>query len=141
MTDFEKRMQHLVELMNADLQNTRSGTQMTLGEMILRLESLPQDAVVKADLNAISIGSVNSYRGYYCDLALVPSGIESTVGQVADMLRAAIGATFEGYKGGDFVMTKATPLWLSGYGSASGDRVMAINLVDGFAVIQTEQEQ
>ena len=51
---------------------------------------------------------------------------------------AAMGAEFEGYKGGEYIMGANTPLWISEYGEASGTRIMAVN-ADG--TIETSQEE
>lgn len=63
-------------------------------------------------------GTVHSYRGYYSDLAFSSVGA-STVEAVLSDLRSALDNTYEGYKGGEFVMDEDTPLWVSEYGESS----------------------
>jgi len=58
----------------------------------------------------------HSYRGYYDELAFEPAEHVS----VAEMLRAAesaLGATYEGWKGGSFTMDARTEVWLAEVGS------------------------
>lgn len=99
----------------------RAVIQMTLGELIEALEALAPD-------RAISVGGeADSYRGYYSDLAFEP-GMSGTVGELLATCRDAMGKSFEGYKGGDYYMAANTPIWLSFYGVASGDRLMGLNI-------------
>lgn len=112
-------LQAYLDGMSAKAQRERSKTQMTLGGLIAALEAMPADAVVA------NIGSPMSYRGYYSDLAF--SRGEGTR-PAADLLVEAngcMGRVFQGYKGGDYQMGEATPLWIAEYGDC-GDRLMAI---------------
>lgn len=112
-------IQALVNQMNAEAQQERSGTQLTLGGLIERLEAMPQDAKV------IGFGEPHSYRGYYCDLAFEKTAEKRTVAEVLYEVRGCMGQKFEGYKGGDFWMTGNTPVWLADYGRC-GLKIMAI---------------
>jgi hypothetical protein len=63
-----------------------------------------------------------SWRGVYAELSFGFSfeGKEPTVKKIITELREAVGKTYEGYKGGDFVMGRSTPVWVANYGN-SGD--------------------
>lgn len=82
----------------------------TLGEIIKHLEGLPRDQSV-----AEGFGNPHSYRGYYEDLAFEPVE-NTTVGEMLDAAREALGQTFGGYKGGDYHMDEGTDCWLAEYG-------------------------
>lgn len=82
----------------------------TLGELIRYLELLPPDQPVD-----VGFGRPHSYRGYYEDLAFEPVA-NTTIGNMLAAARSALGATFEGYKGGDYVMGERTDCWLAEYG-------------------------
>lgn len=57
----------------------------------------------------------HSYRGYYECLAFEPAkGV--TVGSMLEAAVSADGATYQGYKGGDFRMGKYTDVYLAEYG-------------------------
>ena len=105
-------MQQLVNNMSAEQQSMRKESdQFTLGELIERLEQLPEDM-------EIPLGEPMSYRGYYCDLAFVP--LSRTPSIVKDVLRTAdcsVDTIFTGYKGGNFLMGLDTPVWIAHYGS------------------------
>lgn len=60
----------------------------------------------------------HSYRGYYEDLAFEPKW-NMDVGELLGITKSALGQTYEGYKGGDFVMNEHTTCWIS-YKSVSG---------------------
>jgi hypothetical protein len=75
-------------------------------------------ALMKADPEQIvplGFCGPHSYRGDYSDVAFEPRRNIS----IAEMLaaaREALGSTYQGYKGGDFKMTKNTECWLAYYG-------------------------
>lgn len=50
------------------------------------------------------------------------------------MLKGAVGKTFMGYKGGDFVMSRQTPVWVANYGDAGHTAVIGV-VDDGYQVI------
>ena len=112
----------------------RQKTQMTLGELIAHLKQLyPKDKV--ADLQ-----KPHSYRGYYADLAFEYDG-ESTISSSELLKRCydALGQTMAGYKGGDFIMHRNTPLWIARYGK-TGTRLMKMR-PDGTIVTEEEEEE
>jgi len=83
--------------------------------------------VIRSD-NGMSIGDLNSYRGYYDQLAFEPSKEIRTFGNVVDVAKSAIGKTFIGWKGGEFQMTKNTPLWVSAGGHVSHNAIVGIKI-------------
>ena len=132
----QNQLQALVDGLNAQEQAHRSASgQLTLGGLIKLLEALhPQMPIV-------GLGELDSYRGYYCDLAFHPTPKTATVEHVLSQCRAAMGRVFEGYKGGDYVMGAPTPLWVSAYGEASGERLMGLEAIDEVLTPVTEPEE
>ena len=110
-------LQAMVDGMGAQWMKDRAETQMTLGKLIAALEELPADMLIDG------IHSPHSYRGYYSDLAFESASDKVTAGKALEMCRGAMGRVFQGYKGGDFMMGEATPVWLAEYGSC-GLRIM-----------------
>ena len=103
-------LQAVVDGMAAQWQKDRAASQMTLGDMIDTLSAMAPDAQVA------NLTDAHSYRGYYCDLAFEKGeGTRSAADLLADC-RAAMGEVFEGYKGGDFLMGRTTPVWVADYG-------------------------
>lgn len=87
---------------------------MNLGKLIEELRNADPDYIAP-----IGFAAPRSYRGYYEDVAFEPAENVS----VASMLRhaeSALGATFEGYKGGEYTMDEWTTCWISNYGESGG---------------------
>jgi hypothetical protein len=119
-------LQALFDAIGAADRKTRSNYHMTLGRMIAELEKCDPLAVVSLSDDGMSPGDANSYRGYYSDLSFEPEDGPVSVEKYLRECRNALGETFEGYKGGDFIMGEDTPLWISTYGSASGRAIVGL---------------
>ena len=112
--------QAMFDGLSAYWQRERAKTQMTLGRMIEVLEGMPETTKIEG------LGCLDSYRGYYRDLAFEPEEGKSPVSEILVTCRAAMGKVFTGYKGGDFIMGALTPMWLAHYGTC-GEKIIAIN--------------
>jgi hypothetical protein len=101
--------------------NNCTKTQMTLGSLIDRLESLPSDTMIEA------IEFPHSYRGYYTDLAFELASANITVASALALCRECLDRIFDGYKGGDYYMHRHTPVWIANYDSGGGRKLVALN--------------
>lgn len=111
--------------------------QLSLGELIAKLEAVPRDAPVVLATGETP-GELRSWRGSYDELALEPTADTArTVGEVLSELVGAIGRTFRGYKGGDFVMGRHTPVWVAPWGTAGDDAVVGVARDGDRVVIET----
>ena len=119
----ETAVQAVFDTMARRLAEERAETQMTLGELI----SVLAGTITTRKIHGL-VDELDSYRGYYSDLAIYPSDGECTVGELLSRCREAMGGCFDGYKGGGYYMTANTPIWISPYGSASGDRLMGLDI-------------
>lgn len=81
---------------------------MYLYELIEYLERQPDHSRVIAN----GFARPHSYRGYYDQLAFEPAP-SVTIGSMLAAAKSAIGKTFIGWKGGEFVMDKWTPVWIA----------------------------
>jgi len=131
-------MQRLVDAIGESARSTRSEYHLTLGELIkdLRYHRQEKNALVFVDMpngQRISIAdednSLHSYRGYYSDLAMTPAPEPITIPALLARCEAALGATLEGYKGGDFTMAEDTPLWIASYSYSTQVAVMKCVMV------------
>lgn len=86
---------------------------MNLGELITTLEAADPAQTVRH-----GFANPHSYRGDYMDLAFEPAD-DTTVRAMLDAARSAVYATFQGWKGGEFVMSMDSWCWLSPHGEAS----------------------
>jgi hypothetical protein len=93
---------------------------------------------------------LSSWRGSYAELALnfsfvgygMPGYIktdgpdlkELTVTEFLAILKSAIGKTYTGWKGGDFVMGKNTPIWVANDGNSGNTAVIGVR-DDEYAII------
>lgn len=102
---------------HAQWQRERAASQMTLGRLIDRLETLPPGTMV-------DLAKPHSYRGYYDDLAF-DRGDKIPVAEALKLCRGAMGEVFEGYKGGDFQMGRNTPVWRASYGRC-GHKIVSV---------------
>lgn len=95
--------------------------QLTLGRLIAHLKTLSLTDIVNAPAHP------HSYRGYYDELAF--SGRSKvTVRAALYHMEELIGAHFTGYKGGDFFMSEATPLWWANYGEVDAQFILVSDL-------------
>jgi hypothetical protein len=104
----------IYDLLAGALQQNTYGA-VTLGQLIDTL-TLADQALVVPD----GFGTADSWRGVYAFLRFNPE--RNTV--VADMLvnaHLALGKTFQGYKGGDWTMTRDTPCFIDPYGESNDD--------------------
>lgn len=109
--------------------------QLTLGELINKLEPLlpyqegiekkyGHKARVEFDFSNTYPTFLSSWRGIYAELALNWAGGDfsddftkaPTIDKFVEMLKAAIGQTYTGWKGGDFTMDRDTRLWVANDG-------------------------
>jgi hypothetical protein len=88
---------------------------MTLDELIAALEAADPALVLRDGFT-----NPHSYRGIYADLAFEPAR-NVTVGEMLADARSALGATYQGWKGGDYTMTGWADCWLSEEGHASDE--------------------
>ena len=101
----------------------KTSSQLTLGELILKIEQVSptyinhkekeEDKIVKYDFGYFKPTFLMSWRGSYCELAIGYSEEEKdkTVKEFLKELKEAIGKTYQGYKGGDYVMGKNSPIF------------------------------
>jgi hypothetical protein len=92
-----------------------------LGEMVAALQALPADAVI-LDTD----GTMFSYRGYYDQLALnLAPGEQADKDVLLTFATAALaGQTFHGYRGGEYLATDTTAVFVAAFGETSDLRLM-----------------
>ncbi len=125
--------------------------QLTLGELILKLEQIEptyvdyekktQDKNVCFDFEYAVPTGVSSWRGSYDELALTFdfTGYEHfskdkpepmTLTAFLKLLKETIGKEFTGWKGGEFVMGKTTPVWVANVGNSGNTGVVDVTSDD-----------
>lgn len=144
-------LQNYVDNMILELQRKREDDcKLNLKNLIEELEKLPKELKknkVMIDMNGfydikVYATGIDSYRGYYSDLAIEYSLNKKdglTVNQLIKKLKQAIGKTFIGYKGGEFVMHEGTVVWLGNYGKSTGRQITGIDNFYGEIFLQNEK--
>lgn len=112
---------------------------MTLGKLIRLLEMEKQDNEVRFDFGYFRPRGLESYRGSYDHLALsyTEDHAHFTVADLLALLKGAIGKTFQGWKGGDYVMGEYTPIWVANSGESPSTAVEGIADCDYLTIIAT----
>jgi len=112
----------------------RSG-QLTLGEIINKIELIikdkPELPTVIYDFEYLFPTEIDSWRGSYDELALNYSteGTQLYADGFLKILKDTVGKKLEGYKGGEYVMTESTPVWVANYGNSGNTAVL--DVIDG----------
>lgn len=83
---------------------------MNLGDLIKQLKDYNPNTVVP-----LGFGYPHSYRGDYCSVAFEPVEV-TTVGAMLEHAKSALGATFPGYKGGEYTMWDYSDCYMANYG-------------------------
>jgi len=144
--DFQEMIDNKIK---ADRTESLKGSpQMTLGESIAVLESselIAEDGDhkhVAFDFEYLFPTGIDSWRGSYDELAISFGSGDFYTGEYKDRpqpptateflswLKEAVGKTYTGYKGGDYVMGKSTPLWVANYGNSGSTGLVGIKIDD-----------
>lgn len=96
------------------------GNYLNLGGAIEMLEA----ELIEVPNKRVAIGWHNphSYRGYYERLGLEPKP-NCLVREMLEVLQTSLGATFQGYKGGDYTMEYSTELYLCEEGDVTDNQI------------------
>lgn len=132
-------IQKLFDTISESARDTRKNYHMTIDSLTEVIAALPDRTIpVVFDYDTDqSVSDIDSYRGYYADLALTPDTDIISAEQLYVKLKQAHGAEFTGYKGGEFVMDGDTPLWAAYYGS-TGPAIVDAKVIDGRLVLVTK---
>lgn len=129
----------------------KTSDQLTLGELIALIEPISvanknkgeEEAEVVYDFAYFFPTDIMSWRGSYAEIALNYQSEEKRMKVTAflAMLRGALGKTFTGYKGGDYVMWRGTPVWVSNYSEACNTAVVGVKDLGWQVVIETKYSE
>ena len=115
----------------------KSSPQWTIGELILGLEAVDKNLPCKFSDGTLP-SELTSWRGSYREIAFTydEEGTPPTVDKILAELRESIGKTYEGYKGGDFVMGRRTPVWVADWGTSGDTGVVGVEVANGICFIK-----
>lgn len=136
--DLQKLFDNSVQGMrNEALKNS---PQWTIGELLVAMENVDHTLPVKFS-DGTHPGYLTSWRGSYHEIAFTyeTEGTPPTVKKVLKDLGDSVGKTYEGYKGGDFVMGRRTPVWVAEWGDSRDTGVVGLEVKNGVCVINIAQ--
>jgi hypothetical protein len=111
----------------------------TLGALIGQLKGLDAQRPVYFDVWGLALHptGLGSYRGSYDELAMgfENEGSPPTVADVLSWCESANGATYSGWKGGEFTMTMGTPVWVANTGYSHGVALVGAEAHRDWAVV------
>ncbi len=118
--------------------------QLTLGEIISKCEAIlakgykcsdDSEPEVVFDFEYMGPTGIDSWRGIYAELSLwFEADARMPLSKFITLLKNAVGETYTGYKGGEYTMSRHTPVWVANYGNSGNTAV--IEVVDaGYQVI------
>ena len=125
--------------------------QLTVGELIEKLQDVPKDAQVYLDGERSINPTIHSYRGIYVDGAFNPvtpgSGGRQltpkspdygspvpnwcTAGMLLDECQRQLHTYMFGWKGGEYKITPNTKLWIATEGRDSGVKLVGLRVLKG----------
>lgn len=145
--DMQEYLTAMVSKQRAD--RMAQSDQLTLGELILKMEAVvakqksriaegQDEATVRYDFEYPFPTEIDSWRGSYAELALNyevgSEKAELTASQFLEVLRKAVGKEFTGYKGGEYIMSHQTPVWVANYGNSGNTAVLDV-IDDDYQVV------
>ncbi len=152
-----EQLQEYLEKMAKSIRDSSfaDSPQITLGEIIAKLESMPMTYESQGKVKAKPISfdfanayptSLSSWRGSYAELAIT-FGLNGYTDSPDDemwnhmeaarflkMLKDAVGKEYTGWKGGEFTMSESTPVWVSNDGNVGSTGVMDV-IDNGYEII------
>lgn len=127
--------------------------QLTLGELLNLLKDIPTEwgkdkrpVDISFDFGTAYPTGFSSWRGSYEEIAVeyALSGYDgeqfahTDLKDFVKMIEDSIGKEFDGWKGGEFVMTENTPVWVANSGNVGNTAVVGIVNENYTVIILTE---
>lgn len=110
---------------------------MTVGGMIKALSACKPEEAVYFDFASLRPEGLDSYRGYYEDVAISFTDEPAeglSAGELLEAFRRKNGHTQEGYKGGTFHVHDNTAVWAANWGRTGSTAVIGVEDT-GYGVI------
>lgn len=132
-------IQDLINNVNKATQAQRVNYHVTLGDFIEFLKEVPQGNSSVHFEDGTGITHPHSYRGYYSDLAIDGTSVETSVNNVLGLLVRARNREFTAYKGGTYTFDDSTPMWRASWGNTGLPIINVEEEASGVVVITGEE--
>lgn len=123
----------------ADMKFPAFGNQITLGELIEKLEGCNLDATVYYEFANLHPCGIDSYRGFYEHLAIGYGEEEIKGSDLIALCHDAVLKRFHGWKGGVYLMDKDTPLWSANVGISTSIAITGVVNDESIVYLKTER--
>lgn len=114
----------------------------TLGKLLKELKSVSNKKLpvqFSSKVNGVfSPFYYHSYRGYYRCVSLGCSMVPITVHQLIWRTELAIGNCYTGWKGGEYLMTASTPVWVAEEGDNTGIAIIGFEQTSDKIILKIE---
>jgi hypothetical protein len=111
--------------------------QLTLGKLIEKIEAAlnkgyklsdESEPTVRFDFEYLHPTGIDSWRGSYNELAIgfQGHGEEPKLSEFLTMLKTAVGKEFTGWKGGEYIMSERTPVWVANPGNSGNTAIVDV---------------
>lgn len=121
----------------------KTSPQLMLGELLILLEQVSNKKLPVKFSSGKKPTKLSSWRGSYREIAFqYDDSADSPCPSVEDIInqiKNSIGSKFEGYKGGEFLMGKTTPVWVSQWGQSSREAPVSVSCTDEMVTIETKE--
>lgn len=128
--------------MVSEMRKSSAGN-LSIGDMLGKLSNFEDSREFKFSNGKYLDEDYGSYRGYYEDFYIEYSDEDkglNTIGKLKEILNKGLDeGEMQGYKGGDFLITPDTLVWLASYGCC-GDMIVDILDVSGQVFIIVKEE-
>jgi len=110
-------------------------------EIVKNIPSEENSTWLSFEFGSLGVTCMDSYRGYYDELALGYGDDGVSIREFLKILKNALGKVYTGYKGGDYEMHKDTPIWAANYGRTGYTKVIGIEKENDYTfIIRTIQD-
>lgn len=120
---------------------------LTLRSLISQLDKLNEpDEKVYFDFGRMYPTEINSYRGYYEDLAIgytedYRKNEPQSVAEFLNQLNACLGRSFQGYKGGTYVAGEDSAIWVANWGDTTDTIITEVKVAYSGIFLLTANEE
>jgi hypothetical protein len=140
---------HIESILKEDRNKTFSQSdQMSLGQIISECKAIQSKGYkchdgshpgVSFDFECARPTHFDSWRGIYAELAIGFS-FDGAYPELPDFIRMAelaVEETFDGYKGGEYTMSRDTPVWVANWGNSGSTAVIGVKDCGWQVVLET----
>ena len=124
--------------------NAEKEKKMTLGDLIDKLKRCKSDSQVLYDFGWFHPTTLHSWRGIYseCGIGYEKEGDGPKAGEFVKYLESMLGEIMVGWKGGEYTIHRACPVWAEEYGDGGHTAIVGVmELSYGYVILETRYQE